>query len=587
MAQMGDVRILVVVADPNVIINLDSLKLSGSFQQMQFHQTTVGLLKDAIDQLTENLFDVVLLDLSLPDGRGLGSLNKIQGVSPRVPIIVLGGINDEELALYAVQAGAQDYLVKGQLEHNLLKRSILYSIERKRSEERLSHLAQYDIVTGLPNRALFRDRLTRALAHAQRKKHIAALLFLDLDHFKSINDSLGHDAGDQLLKEVADRLKSCLREGDTIARLGGDEFTVILEEITESENIANIAQKIIDLMSRSFSINKNEIFVTTSIGIATFPDCGTDQKSLIKNADAALYDAKEQGRGIYRFYHHKMNIIASERLELLTSLRHAVDRNEFLLRYQPQVNSYTGQIVGAEALLRWNHPVKGLIYPSQFVHLLEDTGLIIPVGEWAIRTACEQINKWQKSGLPVIPIAVNISARQFKQKNLVSMIAQILMDTQVDPKYLQLELTESVLVDNIGVTIATLRALHTIGLKLSIDDFGTGYSSLSYLKQFPIHALKIDRSFLQDINKRSEDAAIASAIIALGHSMKLDVIAEGVETNEQMEFLKKRNCSTMQGHLFGYPMHAVQIENWLGDLSKVSPFDNIGDYMNKDNNLFR
>ena len=574
MAQVIDIRVLFVAADTNDINQLNQ-KLASSTRQAKFHLTTVGLLKDALQQLTEDTFDVVLLSLQLPDGRGLGSLNKIQGVSPRVPIVVLGGINDEELALYAVQAGAQDYLVKNQLERNLLIRSLLYSIERKRTEERLSHLAQYDVVTGLPNRVLFRDRLTRALAHAQRKKHIVALMFLDLDHFKSVNDSLGHDVGDQLLKEVAVRLKSCLREGDTIARLGGDEFTIILEEINESENIVNVAQKIIDMMSRSFSVGGQEIFITTSIGIATYPDCGTDQNTLIKNADAALYDAKAHGRSVYRFYHQKMNIIATERLELLTSLRHAVNREEFILRYQPQVNSYSGQLVGVEALLRWNHPEKGLIYPSQFVHLLEDTGLIIQVGEWALREACKQCKAWQNAGLPAIPVSVNISARQFKQKNLVSMISEILVDTQLDPRYLQLELTESVLVDNIGVTVATLRALHTIGTKLSIDDFGTGYSSLSYLKQFPLHALKIDRSFLKDINKRSEDAAIAIAIITLGHSLKLDVVAEGVETNEQKEFLKKQNCNIMQGHLFGYPMHAVQIEEWLGDEKQQPHFSNI------------
>jgi len=582
MAQVMDIRVLFVEADPDDV-NFVSIRLSDSFSHMRFHVTNVSLLKNAIEQLSENQFDVVLLDLSLPDGRGLGSLNKIQGVSPGVPVVVLGGINDEELALYAVQAGAQDYLVKGQLDRNSLSRSLLYAIERKRTEGRLSHLAQYDLVTGLPNRALFRDRLTRALAHAQRKQHVSALLFLDLDHFKSINDSLGHDAGDQLLKLVADRLRSCLREGDTIARLGGDEFTVILEEIPESENIANVAQKIIDLMARSFSINGQEVFVTTSIGIATYPSCGTDQKTLIKNADAALYDAKAHGRSIYRFYHEKMNVIASERLKLLTSLRHAVTRNEFVLRYQPQVNSFTGRIVGVEALLRWNHPEKGLIYPSQFVHLLEHTGLIIPVGEWVIRTACQQGKAWQDAGLSAIPIAVNISARQFKQKNLVNMISQILIDTKLEPRFLQLELTESVLVDNIGVTVATLRALHTIGAKLAIDDFGTGYSSLSYLKQFPLHALKIDRSFLQDLQKQTADAAIATAIITLGHSMKLNVIAEGVETNEQMEFLKKRNCNIMQGHLFGYPMHPVQIEDWLSDDKKQPPHNNISSL---DNNLF-
>jgi len=572
-----DVRVLFVEANPEDI-NFITLQLSGSFSQVQFHLTTVSLLQDAIDKLTKDKFDIILLNLSLPDGRGLGSLNKVQGISPGIPVVVLGGINDEELALNAVQAGAQDYLVKGQLERNLLSRSLIYAIERKRSEDKLSHLAQYDLVTGLPNRALFRDRLTRALAHAQRKKHISALLFLDLDHFKSINDSLGHDAGDQLLKEVADRLRLCLREGDTIARLGGDEFTIILEEITESENVANVAQKLIDLMAQSFSINGQEVFVTTSIGIATYPDCGEDQKTLIKNADAALYDAKAHGRGGYRFYHEKMNVIASERLELLTSLNHAVTRNEFVLRYQPQVNSYTGDIVGVEALLRWRHPTKGLIYPSQFVHLLEDTGLIVPVGEWVIRNACEQGQAWKEAGLPPIPIAVNISARQFKQKNLVSMISQILMETKYKPQNLQLELTESVLVDDIGMTVATLRALDTLGIKLSIDDFGTGYSSLSYLKQFPLHALKIDRSFLQDIHKSSQDAAIATAIITLGHSMKLDVIAEGVETNEQKEFLKKNNCTIMQGHLFGYPMHPSQISDWLGNRTQPPPPNDMGGF---------
>ena len=553
MAQIMDIRVLLIETDPNDANNL-TIKLSEASISTRFILTAVATLQDAFTQLTNNQFDVVLLNLSLPDGRGLGSLNKIQGLAPRVPIVVIGGVNDEALALSAVQAGAQDYLVKGQLETNLLTRSLLYSIERKRTEERLSHLAQYDVVTGLPNRALFRDRLTRAMAHAQRKQQRTALLFLDLDHFKSINDSLGHDA-----------------EQDTVARLGGDEFTIILEDIEEAENIAYVSQKIIDMMCRSFLIDGQEVFVTTSIGIATFPDCGTDQKTLIKNADAALYDAKKQGRGIYRFYHETMNIIATERLELSTSLRHAVDRKEFILRYQPQVNAYSGHLVGVEALIRWQHPEKGLIYPSQFVPLLEDTGLIIPVGEWIIKEACMQAKQWQKDGMPGIPISVNISARQFQQKNLVSMISQTLIETKLDPRFLQLELTESVLVDNIGITIATLRALHTIGVKLSIDDFGTGYSSLSYLKQFPLHEIKIDRSFLQDIKNSTQDAAITTAIITLGHSMKLHVVAEGVETNEQMEFLKNHNCNTLQGHLFGYPMHPQKIAERLAEDSRRQP----------------
>ncbi len=425
---------------------------------------------------------------------------------------------------------------------------------RKLAEERLSYLANHDALTGLPNRTLFIERLTLALAHAHRNRKMAAVMFFDLDRFKIVNDTLGHAAGDELLQEVSRLVAGCLREDDTVARLGGDEFTVILEGIGDDQDVAPIAQKIIDTLAKPMNLSGQEVFVTASIGISVYPNDGRDAHELVKNADAAMYRAKELGKNNYQFFKSDMNARAFERLTLENSLRRALERDEFELHYQPQVDIGSGQVVGAEALIRWRHPEMGLISPDRFIPIAEETGMILPIGEWVLRTACVQNKAWQEAGYPPLHVAVNLSGRQFKQKNLLRMVEQVLSETALDAEYVELEITESVFMDQAAEAIATIGDMRKLGLRLSIDDFGTGYSSLSYLKRFPIDTLKIDRSFVHDITTDQDDAAIVKAVIALAHSLKLMVIAEGVETAEQLDFLREHGCDEIQGYYFSRPL---------------------------------
>jgi diguanylate cyclase (GGDEF)-like protein len=426
--------------------------------------------------------------------------------------------------------------------------------ERKQSEETINRLAYYDILTDLPNQVLFNDRLTLALAHAKRNQKKLAVLVLDLDGFKTINDTLGHSMGDRLLQGVAYRLRSCLREGDVAARLGGDEFLLLLQEITQEADAAQTVEKIQEAFRPSFHFNNHELHITASIGIAFYPQDGEDVQTLLRNADTALHRAKERGRNSYQLHTTTMNAKAFERLLLEHGLRRALDRQELVLHYQPQVSLITGKIVGMEALVRWLHPDWGLLPPMRFIPLAEETGLILPLGEWCLRAACAQNKTWQNEGFPPIRVSVNISARFFKQKSLTDLIAKVLKETRLESQYLELELTESIVMENAETTIKTLRELKNMGVYLSIDDFGTGYSSLSYLKRFPIDALKIDRSFVHDITTNPDDAAIATAIIAMAHSLKLKVIAEGVEKEDQLPFLYTHQCDEMQGFYFSRPV---------------------------------
>jgi diguanylate cyclase (GGDEF)-like protein/PAS domain S-box-containing protein len=434
---------------------------------------------------------------------------------------------------------------------------------RKLAEERLNYLANHDALTGLPNRILFMERLALALAHAHRNRKMAAVMFFDLDRFKIVNDTLGHAAGDELLQEVARRVSCCLREDDTVARQGGDEFTVILEGLGNERDVAPVAQKIIDALAKPIDLGGQEVFVTASIGISVYPNDGPDAQTLVKNADAAMYRAKDLGKNNYQFFKADMNTRAFERLTLENNLRRALERNEFELHYQPQVDLATGQVVGAEALIRWRHPELGLVSPDRFIPIAEETGMILPIGEWVLRTACVQNKAWQDAGLPHLHVAVNLSGRQFKQKNLIAMIELILAETGLDAEHLELEITESVIMDQAAETIAAIGDMRMLGLRLSIDDFGTGYSSLSYLKRFPIDNLKIDRSFVRDITTDQDDAAIVKAVIALAHSLKLMVIAEGVETAAQFDFLREQGCDEIQGYYFSRPLEAADFTSRL------------------------
>ena len=442
--------------------------------------------------------------------------------------------------------------------------------ERRQAETRLAYMANYDSVTGLPNRHLLRERLDRAIKHEARSHRHLAIMFLDLDNFKSINDTLGHDVGDRVLQVVANRLLACLRESDTVARIGGDEFTVLVEDMTTMESIAALAQQIIDSLSLPFPLDGREMFCTVSVGIAIYPDDSESLDGLMKSADSAMYRAKEQGRNTYRFFTEDMHRRAYERLLLENRLRGALKRGEFQLHYQPQIDVVSGATVGIEALLRWNDEERGLVQPLEFIGVLEDTGMIVEVGHWVLEEACAFNQSLREIGLPPIRVAVNISPRQFRQKGLVESIRQILSNTGLGAEYLDLEITESVLVDAVDAP-DVLERLSGMGVRLSIDDFGTGYSSLSYLKRFPIDTLKIDRSFVRDIMTDSDDAAITVAIIALSRSLRLKVLAEGVETAEQLASLRHHGCDEIQGFLYARPMSGDALVAWLRQEQHVAP----------------
>lgn len=435
------------------------------------------------------------------------------------------------------------------------------AVMQKRVEEMIRHQASHDLLTGLPNRALFSDRLTLALAGTHRYGELLAVIFLDLDCFKTINDTLGHAVGDQLLQSVALRIKNCLRKEDVVARWGGDEFTILLPSIRSSEEAARTAQKILTALSTPFQFEETQtrhltsLHVKASLGITLAPYDGEDADTLLKNADAAMYRAKQQGRNNYQIYTPSIGSKVLERLVLENNLYKALERNEFLLYYQPQIDLETGKIVNMEALIRWQcKDLGGLVSPIQFIPLAEETGLICQIGEWVLRTACAQNRAWQLAGLPNLPIAVNLSARQFQKDNLVSTIDAILEETGLDSRYLELEITESIAIQDINFTIDVLQQLKSRNIQIAMDDFGTGYSSLSSLKHLPINTLKIDRMFVRDLVIDSNDAAIIRAIIALGHGLKLKVVAEGVETLEQLQFLRFAQCDAMQGYFFSKPL---------------------------------
>jgi len=435
--------------------------------------------------------------------------------------------------------------------------------ERKEAAERLTKLATSDFLTGLANRSLFNERLHHAVSLAKRNHSEVAILYIDLDQFKLVNDSLGHAAGDTLLQETAKRLPKCLRESDTVARLGGDEFAVILENINHTTDIIAIAEKIIKKFEASFNINNNEIFSSVSIGISTYPDDASNIDDLLRNADIAMYKAKDSGRNNWMFYSQGMSDSIRKRQELEAPLRRALAKEKFVLFYQPQLDLGSGKIIGAEALIRWNHPEKGLIPPFEFIPILEETGLIGPVGEWVFQTACRQNKQWQEAGLPEIVVAVNLCAHNFKRKEFTSFVTSTLQSIDLDPKYLDIEITEGTIISDTEETLKILHKMKEIGINLSIDDFGTGYSSLSYLKRLPLDTLKIDRSFVDDITSNTDSATIAQSIIALAHSMRMKVTAEGIETKAQLDFLTRCQCDFMQGFYFSKPVPPEEFSRLL------------------------
>jgi diguanylate cyclase (GGDEF)-like protein len=511
-------------------------------------------LATGVQKLLNGDFECVLLDLSLPDAEGLDGLTQLRAVADDVPVVVLSGRADEALAMRAVQEGAQDYLVKGEVDGRLLYRSIAYAIERKRAEVQLAHQALHDQLTHLPNRALFLDRLGQALTRLGRHHTALAVIFCDLDRFKVVNDALGHDAGDLLLVDVAARLTGALRAGDTAARFGGDEFVVLCEDITGEQQAIEVAERLAGALRAPCMLGREEVFVHTSMGIALASDAGARAEALIRDADAAMYRAKDRGGGLYEVFDDELRARAVHRQQVEHALHRAIDRGELEVHYQPQVRMATGALYGVEALVRWRHPERGLIGPDHFIPAAEETGIIHALGLHVLDVACRQAAEWQARGTPLgVQMSVNLSPRQCLHPDLVEMVARVLADTGADPALLCLEVTETAVMEDLTAMGGVLKRLRNLGLTLAIDDFGTGYSSLRALQRLPFDIVKIDRSFVSGLHTSDQEAAIVAAVISLSHALGKRTVAEGVEEVQQVERLRGLGCDVGQGYHYARP----------------------------------
>jgi len=552
----------------------------NEFLSESYQCVAVNSAEEALALIATERFDLIISDITMERMSGLEMVPHILNLAPQTIIVMISGQQTIEYAIEAMRAGAFDYITKpfdlrhvdaavrrALGHHQLLEAKLLYenSLEelvRQRTAE-VEHLAYYDTLTELPNRILFQDRLGQALAVAQRTGQMLGAIFLALDQFKKINDTLGHALGDLLLKDVAERLKHRVSGSDTVARFDGDEFALLLTQITGTRELVEISRSISEVLRPPFLLEGNEVYVTASIGISLFPGDGMDLRTLLKNAEAALSRARMQGGSNYQFCSSGMNARALKRLALESSLRRAVENEEFVVHYQPQVDIDSRKVVGAEALVRWQHPQLGLLAPTDFIPLAEDTGLICPIGTWVLRTACAQTRAWQQEGFARLRIAVNVSPRQFQDDNFMQTVVQTLSETGLDSHYLELELTETSIMQNPESAVKTLNGLREIGVKIAIDDFGTGYSSLGYLKRLPIDYVKLDRSFVKGATTDPDDAALVMAMITLAHNLKLRVVAEGVETDEQAAFLRLLRCHEGQGYLFSKPMPAEVFHAFL------------------------
>nr|WP_315232591.1 EAL domain-containing protein [uncultured Albidiferax sp.] len=573
-------------------------------QEPVYLLTWVDNLTDGITHLQTQSTDVLLLDLGLPESSGLATLLTVFERVPAVPtLVVLSGLSDEDIAVQAVQSGAQDYLVKGHVDSALLVRAIRYSMERsqakqalrqanddlerrvlertaelaatidalhieiserQQAEERIRYMAHHDALTGLPNRELLEDRITQAIAYAHRNRSQVAVLFIGLNYFKYINDSLGHKSGDSFLQLVATRLQASLREGDSLARSGGAEFALCLPLLSGAGDAALAAQRVLDVLGQTVLVDGNELHASASIGISLYPGDGTDVHILMRAADTAMNHAKVRGRGNYEFFTPALNQAAQQRLALENQLRQALAKGEFVMHYQPQVDMGNGAILSCEALLRWHLPGAEPVSCPDFIWIAEETDLILPLGEWILREACRQLKQWQDAGYSQLRVAVNLSARQFYQPHFCERIAAILEETGLSASSLELEITESLLLQRSDDVLDILNRLCRMGIQLTLDDFGTGYSSLAYLQRFPIQVLKIDQSFVRGIGQDRNATALVTAIIAMAHGLDLKVVAEGVETTQQIDFLLSRGCPDAQGFYFS---KAVAAEAFIGLLN--------------------
>ncbi len=564
----GSINVLVV--EDNAA-DLKQIKGMLAEAAQDFQIFTASKVEDALSLMQDLPFGVVLLDLSLPpEGHGLDTLRRAQVAASAIPIVVMTAKHDEKLALLAVRAGAQDYLVKGKWDAQLLIRTVLYAVERHRMlmelQEARRHqqfLASHDSLTGLSNRAAFEEALLRVLPYAQRHGKRIGLFYFDLDGFKAINDGLGHSAGDEVLKTVATRLEASLRKSDLAARLGGDEFVVMIQDVERGENAAKCAQRLLGLLSEQLRVAGQALQLSASIGIAIFPEDGADPEQLMQAADIAMYQAKSRGKNQYEFFSKDLSEKASDKLRLESSLLRALGNQEFLLHYQPIVCATTERLVRAEALLRWHDPEAGLLNAGKFVPAAEESGLIVPIGDWVLRRACGQWRAWRSQGLEAVPISVNLSARQLLNESVVESIAHVLAEAEMAPACLELELTETAIMLEFEQSVGVLKELHALGIRLSLDDFGTAYSSLSLLQAFPIDRVKIDRSFVSKLPGNPDSVALTAAIIALTHTLGLQVVAEGVETREQLEALVQQECDEIQGHFFSPALPPEEFTRWL------------------------
>jgi diguanylate cyclase (GGDEF)-like protein len=566
-------------SQPVILVIDDDEQIRGlllNFFKDRYACREAGSAEEALLMLGRESFELVISDINMGGMSGLELLPHVHSLSPDSIVLMISGQNNIETAIEAQRAGAFDYILKPldirQVEaavERALQQGLLIQ-ERRRYKDQLeqllsertaevNRLANYDTLTGLPNRTLFEDRLEQAVAVAQRSGELLAVLFTSLDQFKKVNDTLGHACGDQLMKQLAARLHGCVAEGDTLARFGEDEFAVILNNVKGAKDVIESIGSMCASMQPPFVLDGSKIFATASVGVSLFPDDSRESHSLLNNAVSALYRARNSGGDQHCFYTEDMNAKASKQFALETSLRRALDNQEFVLHYQPRLAVDSLQITGVEALVRWQHPQLGMVPPAEFIPLAEESGLVLPLGEWVLRTACRQNRAWQDQGFPAIRMGVNVAAQQLRQAGLAASVQQILRETELAPEWLDLELTESSIMSNAQGAIDELTTLKQSGVTISIDDFGTGFSSLSYLKRLPLDALKIDQSFVRDVTTDPDDAALVMAIVTLAHNLRLHVVAEGVENEEQLRFLHLLRCDEVQGYLFSRPVTAAEL----------------------------
>ncbi|UFS70357.1 EAL domain-containing protein [Geomonas sp. RF6] len=542
--------------------------LRAKFPQMDLEIAQNG--EEGVEAFLSHHPDIILTDIMMPVKDGIQMAREIKAMDKGTQIIVLTAAADRDFILDAIESGINHYVMKpivmGKLVASVRRCSeeVLLRRQVRLQEESIRRMAYYDPLTGLPNRLLFNELLHQALAQAQRQGWHLAVLYLDLDRFKTVNDTLGHAVGDELLQAAAQRLKECCRrDQDVVARRGGDEFVILLSDFDSTGEAVRVAQKILDAFARPMALAEHEVFISPSIGISLFPDDGTTEDELIKHADVAMYSAKEEGRNRYHLFNQSMNEQSRRRLSLETGVRAALQKEEFFLQYQPNVDVKSGRVVSIEALLRWQHPELGLVPPREFIPLAEESGMIAAVTEWVVRKACTQNKKWQDGGFPPMRVAVNISPRQFQSMHFAQMVQEILSETGLDPHWLELEVTEGVMLQDVETTDATMRRLNDIGVQITIDNFGTGFTSFSYIRKLPIRTVKIDRSLVSDVTVDTDDAAVATAVITMAHTLGLNVVAQGVEAQDQLAFLSSHDCPGMQGYLFTEPLMPEEVSRLL------------------------